>query len=413
MTMFNGFELPSTRQFIQQAADALLASQSVVITVPDSTNIQRLHEQLTGQLLHQHVRLPLVSPPPDVEHLVSFFIQAIRMEWADTRAPMTVANLMSQPKLPPILSLKLPDNLSPATTARWLDFIKQWQRTAEILVNEGELPPALCVLARGRTLPQLPTSNDHMQVMWWWGFPAMLEMQLLCREKRDNDSVVAMWREFVLPSLAGNDLGILQALWRLPDDIDEVMAILQNYATKRGWTPDLITELDAITLVRTASNNIPTAPPPELVPLWQRGIISWTYENGLELHSAALALVNERDTLQHRVWRGQANLLLPTIDRFRLAVCDHLTANYGADWPIKWDPPLTDAHREAAEENPRSSELGHMAHLLHNAPELKADRRYAGPMRLARDIRNVLAHYTPVEYERFADLMREIDALGV
>lgn len=413
MSAFDGFDLPSTRHILHTAADALAASQSVVITVPDPADINGLRYQLEAQLLHRNTRMQQVFPPPDVTHPVSFIVQTLNIAWADTRAPLTVANLITQPKLPAVLGLALPDDLPPDGAALWLGFINDWQNTAHHLADEGELPPALCVVVRGRAFPQLPQPDMHLRVLWWWGFPSALEVQLLCRENRDNDSVVAMWREFVLPSLAGNDLGVVRALWRLPDDINEVMLILRDYAAERGWTRERLADLNAVARVRAAANNLPTAPPPDLVPLWQAGVIGWTYENGLELHSAALALIDERDTLQHRVWRGQANLLLPTIDRFRLAVCDHLTARYGPDWPLKWDPPLTEAHRDAAEANPRSSELGHMAHLLRNEPALEAERRYAGAVRLARDIRNILAHYTPVEYDRFASLMREIDALGL
>lgn len=46
------------------------------------------------------------------------------------------------------------------------------------------------------------------------------------------------------------------------------------------------------------------------------------------------------EDIDHRLWRGQAALLLPFLDSIRLDLCAELTSLHGRDWPIRWKRPI-------------------------------------------------------------------------
>lgn len=140
-----------------------------------------------------------------------------------------------------------------------------------------------------------------------------------------------------------------------------------------------------------------------------------TEEHGIEIGSAACAVLGRREELAHRVWRGQSALLLPLLDGLRLHLCSVLSNEYGKAWPTKLGVPLDQSERQALEEDPFTAQWGYLSSLYRNAPALRGRTQLRALTAQAWEIRNELAHYRPVpfaEFRRLSDLLAELRPPG-
>jgi hypothetical protein len=184
---------------------------------------------------------------------------------------------------------------------------------------------------------------------------------------------------------------------------------LADYAQKRGWTVELLKLLGAEGWCQAwLVNSPPSRPDMQHIQLWGRGILSWTPEYGMELSSAALALMGRTDEIRHRLWRAQASILLPLLDGLRLRFCERFTRFYGPDWPVRWEQPQSYWEKIEVQENPLACQWGHLEHLVKNCSGLRAEYRWLHLIDTARVIRNRLSHYQTVEFRSYEALSREI-----
>jgi hypothetical protein len=131
-------------------------------------------------------------------------------------------------------------------------------------------------------------------------------------------------------------------------------------------------------------------------------------EYGYELHSAALAVIDDYDGINHRLWRGQSRLLLPLVDHLRLRICHHLNEKYGKDWPVRWCLPPED-EEEAVRNNPLACQWGHMVTLFRRGHLRAVKNRWYDIALLSHQIRNKIAHYSPVSFQEYATLFQILD----
>ena len=116
--------------------------------------------------------------------------------------------------------------------------------------------------------------------------------------------------------------------------------------------------------------------------------------------------------VEHMLWRGQSELLLPLVNEVRLKVCQDFTATYGSDWPTRWVPPFNEQEIEEVRRSPLGTELGHVNYLLQalgvrNPRHDLFEKRSLGDLVLqARNLRNEIAHYNPVALRDFKGPMR-------
>ena len=188
------------------------------------------------------------------------------------------------------------------------------------------------------------------------------------------------------------------------------MKYLRSFAEERNWNAEIFGSLAQDILhipVEQKYRNKSLSPPQDLYRFWAHGALNWSPEYGTETSAALLAVLGRMGEIQHRLWRGQTELLLPVIDSTRLILCTHLTRKYGANWPTRWRLPLDQEEIEAVQNNPLSSQLGHLKSLLkYHIPK---ERRWVPLIDLLHSMRNRLAHYYPVTYPEFDDLCREIE----
>src|SRR5690606_22315272 len=102
----------------------------------------------------------------------------------------------------------------------------------------------------------------------------------------------------------------------------------------------------------------------------------------------------------HRVWRGEAAILLPMIDQYRIAVSQD-----PADSHRSWKPFLQ--QRVLPDDRPdgtpleTAAEFGDIIEFLDGSSRTAALRELRRNVDAVRRIRNILAHYRPVEWWQF------------
>jgi hypothetical protein len=182
---------------------------------------------------------------------------------------------------------------------------------------------------------------------------------------------------------------------------------LSEYAGKRGWSKECLHELgvERRSLARRALvAGLARVPPVELRRFWANGLVNQTAEYGLEINTAALASIDRREAVAHRVWRGEAALLLPLLDALRLDLCTLLAKDFGPNWPEKLGWPQDQQEQTTVREDPYSAQWGYLSWLLRSAPPLRKALRLAQLSSQAWWIRNELAHYRPVAFAPFRQL---------
>ncbi len=255
-----------------------------------------------------------------------------------------------------------------------------------------------------------------MAVQWWGAFPSTLETHLLCRLEGEDQpwDARARWREHLLASLAGSDLRLIDFLWNdLELGMDMLLQRLAAFAADQGWRDAELRDWGATELIGR-SLPIPLrrnwSPPAWMHSLWAHGAVCATLERGLELHSAALVVLGRVDQIKHRIWRGQAELLLPLIDHIRLTLCNVLTEAYGDGWPCRWREPESEKEKREVLEDPLACGLGHLELLL-KVTALRAYQHWGPLVSRTRWIRNELAHYRTIPFADFEHLLKEVDTV--
>jgi hypothetical protein len=412
------FQLPSMRRFFHGLADDLANRRSLLLLLPAGIEPEEIWAALRAELWRRDFTVAEVSLAEVSKQRapVAVLSEALGIAWRPPDTPRTLGNLLATEQLPDVVLVEHLDHVAAQTCQEWVVFLRQWTQACQTRADRGASSTALCmVVPATAVLPQPPESSVYLAVHWWWGFPSVLEMHMLCRSRSEQEDwdPVARWREYVLPALTGGDVILATYLWdNLHTGMEGLLKRLCAFATQRGWTAATLRAWGAGAGIMAASREyrrVPRVPPVEIRSLWAYGAIGWTLEYGLELHSAALAVLERHEELQHRLWRGQAELLLPCIDQIRLALCDYLTRMHGPEWPIRGHLPESPEEDAAVRLSPLACQWGHLETLLRHGAGLRAERHWLPLASIARYVRNEIAHYRPITFRDFEGIWREIE----
>lgn len=417
---------PSVHRFVTNIVDDLADGNSTLILLPSGispTMIWRITQQQLWQRSFSVHELTLKSH--EARSPLNILSDLLNVTWNPPDLPRTLENLiqcMVHDGYPPDV-IYLADSDQSLKNSDWQLLIKQWAEAIKMLSDRGifDTKPrtALCIFAPAEFLKLGIDSDVFLKVHWWWGFPSALEIHLLCREEIDGDvsRSIARWREYLLSSLACNDISLIEILWDRVQELtqDNLVEILSAFANDRQWSVSALKSWGADALINLNGKhekNTIHNPSPRWRQLWANGAIIMTTEYGPELHPAALVVLNRQKDLLHRLWRGQATLLLPLVDHARLRICTLLTEEFGAGWPL-WYPPKSQEEVDAVRENPLACQWGHIEMSLRHCNRLITYKKWISLVYSARTIRNDLAHYRPIHFSRFEELAREIGRLGI
>ena len=405
------YSLPSTQVFVHTITDYGGSGVKIVL-LPD--NVSR---EMVGRLIRNRIGTLGLSIKSLFKHgdrsPVMASTGAMNVLWPSPRTLRTVHNLLRCEGLPDVFYVHRIGH-----KREWIEFIKDWAE---------ESVPSLCVIGKLRDFDfDLPVPAPYLTLHWWWGFPSTLEMRLACRiasvQYGDDDFATAQWREYVLPGLVSSDVQLAEHMWvRVLAGVDQVMNSLIDY-WERLEQPDVAWSIDdvveRVNEVR-GTHTFLQQPPENLQGLWACGGLVDTPEHGIEVHPALLARSGHRATVEHMLWRGQSELLLPLVNEVRLKICQDFTATYGIDWPVRWATPFNKQDEEEVRHSPLGTELGHVSYLLqnlgvHNPRHDLFGKRSLGDLVLrAKNLRNEIAHYNPVALQDFIGLCKAREKTGI
>lgn len=416
------WQMPSIERFLVGTQNDLTHGRCTVLVVPAMVDQDIIWRYIRMQLRQQEYDSDVVnlSQLPHNQPLVNTVADALHLEWPAIGTARTVENLRKSMKLPEIIYLENFNSLPPDRQQSWWELFMAWARTGQASAQMKTVYSALFVMISADVLPQHQTLDPaRVSVRWWWGIPTQLEMQVLCRfhHNRNDWDPRARWRESVLPALAGSDIQLIDDLWESIDATPEtLLAHLVSYADRQQWHQAFLTDEILRMILQPRSDELQgmaVMPPRALVTLWSKGMVGWTPESGLELHTAVLAMLGMSDQVYHRIWRGQIKLLLPLIDGLRLTLCDMFTQRYGTQWPLRWGKPDSRDEEAALQETPLACQWGFLGYLVRKAPHLHNERHLATLVSSAHWVRNEIAHYRPVTFAHFDGLIREASEMGI
>jgi len=403
------FQTPRAQRFMSDVTEDLRQGRSVLLIIPAGHNLSSMWQLLREGLLRlefhvEDIWLPGLSVEQGV---VAALSDTLQIQWVSSESPRILDNLLLSDRLPDIMHLEGFSELSIPERSAWSSFLYHWAEANHRVADRGGISRSLFIVASApEILPYLPNTDIHLAVYWWCGIPSALELQLLCRSEGNgtNLSARSRWREHIIPSLACGDIALASHLWdHIYSDTKELGNQLRLFAGERGWTTNILRKLG----VANMDGNMPDSqepafygPPIRLRNLWAQGVIVWTQEYGFEFHSAALLVLEQHEELSHRIWRGQAPLLLPEIDALRLELCSYLTRHYGSDWPLL-EPCRSPEEDKAVRNNPLACQWGHLELLLRKCNLLRSESHRLSLVRQVREIRNELAHYRPINFSTF------------
>lgn len=410
-------DLPSVRSFIAAISEDLMNGISTVALLPLGIDADKLWHNILNNLRRRSYAAEevVVSDLRAPDGLASALAERLGVLWATPTTSRTIGNLLRCDGLPEVVQLRGINDLVAAERPPWFRLIAQWAQASQNTAGGAQLPTALCVLLPAHSiLPHEIATDVRLAIHWWWGFPSALELRLLCRAtpRHHPGTPRSRWLEHVIPAISGSDLQLMQWV-RGCDDLgpNNLLPFLRDLAEQQGWTQDQLREWGADG-VRSGGNGMQgqSASPPKFTwQLWARGSAGSTPEYGVELSAAALAALHRDKEVWHRLWRGEAELLLPLLDQARLVLCDHLTDRYGQEWPVKWSLPDRPEDEAAVRNNPLACQWGYLEWLVKNCAPLREEQRWLTLIRNATQVRNAIAHYEPVGYGRFEFVVREFD----
>lgn len=413
-------QTPSFQQFLKVIEKDLSNRRSVLVLLPIGIDPLEIWSQLRANLWQRDYALEEIWLPdlPKDHTPVIALGDFLGIDWGVLNGTSSLAKLVATRGLVDIVQLDGLDQLSVTPRKNWMIFLTAWAQDSHSVANLGHLPVAMCAVVPAISiLPEIPESDVYLATHWWWKVPSALEVQLLCRLGNEDNlwNAKTHWREHLLPALVGNDISLIEYLWESSHlGLEELIHKLCSFAKERDWEEESLQEWGATEFIVKSiysEDYQMLSPPVRWQNLWAHGALSWTPEYGFEVHVAALAVLGRNEEVKHRLWRGQAKLLLPMIDHTRLTLCSYLTKRYGYDWPVRWHQPSSPDELVAVQSNPLACQWGYLEWLLRNCNHLRTERAWTRMATLAHWIRNEIAHYRPITFRDFEGFWHEIEQI--
>ena len=348
------------------------------------------------------------------------------VKWPSGRTQRNIENLLRFQDLPRVFYIQRVGTRDNELRSAWREFVADWARESCSLRSSGNAGvPSLCVVARLRDFDfEVPEVDSGIGIRWWWGCPSALEMRLGSRMANqhigDGSPVLGRWREYVLPGLVSSDVQLAEHVWgQVAEDPRLLLRSLADYWENRGQT-DNVDSIDGVVELIKANEgtySVGQEVPSHLRRIWASGGLVYTPEYGLEVHPGLLAHKGRDSDVLHRLWRGQAELLLPILNELRVRICEDLSKAFGNDWATKWWTPSTEYELREVERSPIGAEFGYIDHLLRfvskrsNRHPLNEKHQLVELVVHAKNLRNQIAHYRPVLFQQFAELCDKRDGL--
>ena len=379
------WSLPGPRKFIQKIGQDLRRGVSQIIFSPTSSQVASFKESLLECLEKDcFLRSETIDLSSSTQLEPFDLLQAT---FPGLSGSQYLEKSVEAPDLPDVIFL---ENLAHGSTGYIQDWINAIDRWAEACRSSGSMHSLVLLLKMVDPAKlKLPSKDVRLNYRVLAGTPSSLEVRLLCRMATDEIDAENQWREFMLASVAGNDFSLVDLLWdEVFNPVESIIKALKIHGKNNGWqkSNDFFPRNWR---PKPPGFDLSLSPNEKSFGYLGSGLTIYTSEYGEEIHPCLLALNNMEQEIVHRIWRAQASLLLPAVDDVRRRICNYFTNKYGEDWAIidkkLFASPL---------------ELGELKtffdYSLSDASWEK--RQWGSGVYQTWNIRNDLAHYTPVSY---------------
>jgi len=363
----------------------------------------------TGVMSKETVDLPGLADGPPITALAQF----LGVEWPSELTPRTEENFLKSKGLPHLLFFESFSDLGPEQRGKWFRFVIDFEK-ARLRVRATH--PALCIVIRVEDLSALgKASGLQAKLHYWYNQISRTEVEafyLNTQQRRAREDM--LWKAAIQASLLGSiavneDLG--EIVFR---SLDSIYRTLGTAFAHNGWTKSNLLQAGI-----SPHLHAPSFAPLENVRdngsverLWSLGLLEYSFEYGWEVPSWVLVRLQEKRLFTHRIWRAQQKIILPIVDRFRLSAIRTLIAEYNDLWLDK--AVLNEELLAMVDRAPNlwETELAVLIACLENNPLLNREGRLLPALKACQQIRNSLAHYTPVEFASYKDLVDKIQSVG-
>lgn len=383
----NFWELPRLRGMVRQITKDVQSGNSLWILFPPWIKIADFQQAIFQEFEHLQLNRELLDLSTYDDNSAASFL---RRAFPSLAKYQYLEQMVNEPSLPEGIFIANMDECATEKLADWVDIPRRWSDACRTRGARHSLifltPASICKRL------ELPPPDVQFSYRYLINFPTALEMRLLCRNESDTLDALTLWRENLISSVAGPDINLVESLWDVAtQSFDSIMESLRQYAFWMNWTEPEIRE----NLRDWHPRNIQQIGFPNQKGkswnLFGEGITWFTPEYGEEIHSAALALMNKTEEIRHRVWRGQAALILPMADEIRLRICTALANTY----PNRFQDPAIDFGTEILE-------IGGLRKIIHDLPTNDRFRTdWVNIVNSAWWIRNQIAHYQPIPFTQF------------
>jgi hypothetical protein len=403
-------QLPSVATFAERIAEDLEDNRSVIALLPEGVDREWVLPLVQSRLFSSGIRYRECPPVAicDRKDCASQIAAALGIVGDNGLPPWSARSFMKINGLPSVVILTADSGLGAHETGELLGFVTEWAMLVHQEANLGRRLPAFLVIVSGRQIPiEIPDTDLYLSVRFWWGIPSLTETRVLTMRCLTDGM---LWEEYALSSIASGDLVLLARLLDSRRNGKTLGEALAAHGKNAGWSLEDLAQAKSLLCSELNGRRCNSGAPPKiLIHPWATGMIGYTPERGLAMSAAALAMIGAEDETNHRLWTGQAELLLPLIDSFRLRLCDYLTEKFGKSWPTNWIAP-NDEELSAVKTNPRACQWGHISAIFGASEKLKRMDRLHDAVKHLRYVRNELAHFRPItegEYTRLRTLMEK------
>lgn len=406
--------LPSIRHFLGGIVRDVAEGRSTIVLLPPGMEPELVREAVHERLYAKCFRCETLDVTQHSAPPFSPMALATVLTIQPSEHPETYSDLMRLEQFPEVLQVIGLSSIAIKDRTAWLGLVRQWNEAARSLAEGPLLVRVICIVETADAIMDLlPSDDTHLSFRWWWGFPSAIELRLLCREMTNDDHVLAAWNECMVSGVAAGDITLADALLSSrPTTIEDVRGALKEFLhtscprAVMGENGDLLES-------RAYNDGLGDQPPARFRTAWATGSIIYSAEYGLEHHPTVLTCQQATaDLLKHRLWRGQAEVLLHLADRTRLMVCLDLKRNYGKRWFERLrTAPNNDEERKRLENSSLDAELGFLVTLIQNGRIITRSWPWDAALNMSWIMRNQLAHYEPLDFDQFRAFWETV-ALG-
>jgi hypothetical protein len=417
-TLANLLLTPGARRYIETAADDLVEHKSIVCLLPEVVDADEVWQSLLREIWHRDpyfdIREIDLSKPVPLDPTDALCHELGRAE--DIASCGDLDQISRVEPRPDIVYLKGYDKVPEASRRSWVGLLSAWVDISKRMADGGVRPTALCLVAPADEALEEVQTDVLLTRHRWWGFPSILETRIALRQMTTPDlsPFSSIWKEHLVPAIAGPDPCFLSLLWEECElEKGFVSRSCAEYARSRGWATEQLERWHARDFLRRPRTARAEHLPSDGRRLWAAGVLQFTPERGVDVHTAALEVMGLRAQVLHRIWRGQAEFLLPTLELIRLRICEDFVRRYGRDWPLGWLAPETEEEEDQVGENPLACSWGYLYAVLKSHVGSLVDHDLVSFAHRAKAVRNALAHGGLVSRQPAETLWNEAASRGL